>query len=118
MKQQLVFIDDARATLFYLAFDLMLISAPIRGGVAYVPEGSVVKPQRDDPAADARNGAVRAALLAESLKDDGPAWAPTIEEARDRAAQLAADAGMPSPPEAQGRFAIVALGGPTRIPVD
>lgn len=111
-----MFIDDARETLSYLAFDLVLAHAPIRAGVAYVEEAHVARSDLRHPEADARHAAVRATLLEAGMSSAGPAWSPVVAEARARADELAVDAGPPDTPEPQGRLATVLLAARTPIP--
>jgi hypothetical protein len=101
------FIDRNAQQIYYLGFDLLLVHAPVRNGIAYATEAAVVQTTPHDPVLEARHAAIRAALLSASFGQD-PAWAPIMRAANDRAVQLAAEAGLPSPP-APAAAMIVAL---------
>jgi hypothetical protein len=86
-------IDEDVASVFYLAFDLMLAEAPIRDGAVQIQESRLANAGRDDPAAGSRLAAVRAALL----KSVGAGFASLRNEEIERANTLARRAGLGTP---------------------
>ena len=90
-----VLFDDETGAAYYLAFDLLLARAPVVGGAVATAESAVVE-KEPDPHLAARYGAIKVALL--EAGHSGPAWRPTVGEARARAAELAHAAGLAAPP--------------------
>ena len=115
-QQRPTFIDRDQQQIYYLGFDLLLVKAPVRNGIAYAIEGDVVHATPDDPATEARHASIRAALL-DSFLRDAPAWAPEVQAARERAVQLATDAGLRSPPPVpDGEIVILSIEAETPVP--
>jgi hypothetical protein len=86
-------VDEGAATVYYLAFDLILALAPIRDGAVQIEESRSAVADPADPAAASRLAAVRAALL----KPYGAALASDRDEEIQRANAFAASAGVSAP---------------------
>jgi hypothetical protein len=80
-------VDLEAKLVYYLAFNLLLAEAPIRGGAIHIEDSHVPNASEGDPATAARHAAVRAALLTHcgagsaALRDTEIARAATLARA-------------------------------------
>lgn len=115
-KSAVVYLDNEDRTVYYLAFDLLLVRAsvdkPIRDGVVLIePGGGVVDTTSSDTRADAYHAVIRSELIRKWLVEGvGPSWQPEVDRERARAEKLALQAGLSEPPGLDGgRIATVIL---------
>jgi hypothetical protein len=93
------YLDDADATLYYLAFDLLLARAPVHGpirdGIAVIGTGTVVDRMTTDEGADAYHAVIRSELLRKVV---GSSLQSEIDLERAKADELARNAGLSERP--------------------
>jgi hypothetical protein len=92
-----VLFDAVTGSAYYLGFDLLLVRAPVCAGSVQAREARVVEGDPSDPGLGARYAAIKVALL-DATVDASPGWRSELEQARRRAADLAAAAGLAVPP--------------------
>jgi hypothetical protein len=106
-----VLFDESTDAAYYLGFDLLLVRAPVNGDRVLSRQARVVEADADDSELAARHAAIKVALL-DAMFGSGESWRSKVEGARAHADELAARAGLASPPSLEdARIWNVELGG-------